>query len=233
MVLARSWWPAVTIAAVLFASAAAAQVSTFDLSGTVVDGSGGVIPGASVQLRNVKTGLTREATTDDRGRYHFVALPVVGEYEVRTSLDGFAIEERTGLVFQANSKPVIDFTLRPAGLAESVRVEAQAPVIETRKAELSLTVDQKRIETMPLNGRNYLGLATGSSRPASPSDRTIRSPSPPRIRDGSPPSSRCRRREIHASCSSEISNTLPCTCSRERRTGTFAASVGRARSTTS
>lgn len=149
----------VMVVILLTASAAAAQVSTFDLSGTVMDGSGAVIPGASVRLRNVKTGLTREAVTDDGGRYHLVALPIVGEYELRTSLDGFAGEERVGLVFQANSKPVIDFTLRPAGMAETVRVEAQAPVIETRTAELGLTVDQKRIETMPLNGRNYLGLA--------------------------------------------------------------------------
>jgi hypothetical protein len=145
--------------ALLLASSVTAQVSTFDLSGTVMDLSGGVMPGASVQLRNVKTGLVREGTTDDRGRYHFVALPIVGEYELRAALDGFASEVRVGLVFQANSKPNIDFMLRPAGMAETVRVEAQAPVIETRTAELSLTVDQKRIETMPLNGRNYLGLA--------------------------------------------------------------------------
>jgi Carboxypeptidase regulatory-like domain/TonB dependent receptor len=159
MFVSRALFAMLVLVTTLLASSAAAQVSTFDLSGTVTDQSGGVMPGASVQLRNVKTGLIREGTTDDRGRYHFIALPIVGEYELRAALDGFASEVRVGLVFEANSKPNIDFMLRPAGMAETVRVEAQAPVIETRSAELSLTVDQKRIETMPLNGRNYLDLA--------------------------------------------------------------------------
>jgi hypothetical protein len=155
----RAWSALLLLVLLLTPAAVAAQVSTFDLSGTVMDVSGAVMPGVAVRLRNVNTGLTRERVADEGGRYHFVALPIVGEYELRAALDGFASEERVGLVFQANSKPVIDFRLRPAGMAETVRVEAQAPVIETRTAELSLTVDQKRIETMPLNGRNYLGLA--------------------------------------------------------------------------
>ena len=136
-----------------------AQVSTFDLSGTVLDPSGGAVPGVTVTLRNTQTGLVRTEATDQAGRYHFIALPVVGMYAIRAELQGFAADERTGLVFQANTKPVIDFSLRVASLAESTTVVADAPVLETRKAELSLTVDQKKIETMPLNGRNYLDLA--------------------------------------------------------------------------
>jgi carboxypeptidase family protein len=138
---------------------AAAQVSTFDLSGTVLDSSDAVLPGATVTLRNTKTGLVRTETADERGRYHFIALPVVGEYAVKAELAGFAGEERAGLVFQANSKPVIDFQLKVAAVTEATTVTAAAPILETRKAELSLTVDQKKIETMPLNGRNYLDLA--------------------------------------------------------------------------
>src|SRR6185295_10536632 len=68
-------------------------------------------------------------------------------------------EERAGLVFRANTKPVIDFTLKVATLAEATTVVGATPILETRKSELSLTVDQKKIETMPLNGRNYLDLA--------------------------------------------------------------------------
>jgi hypothetical protein len=110
-------------------------------------------------IRNPRTGLVRDIATDERGRYHFIALPVVGEYSVKVELAGFASQGRTGLVFQANTKPVIDFALKLASVAESITVEGAAPILETRKAELSLTVDQKKIETMPLNGRNYLGLA--------------------------------------------------------------------------
>jgi outer membrane receptor protein involved in Fe transport len=143
----------------LLSSPAVGQVSTFELSGTVVDGSGGALPGVTVTLRNVKTGLTRTTVTDDRGRYSFFALPIVGEWTVRAEMEGFNIEERTGLVFQANSKPSIPFTLSLASLQETLTVQGDAPVIETQKSELSLTVDQKRIELMPLNGRNYLDLA--------------------------------------------------------------------------
>jgi carboxypeptidase family protein len=155
--------PGRLVCAVLMTAALAApargQVSTFDLSGTVLDPSNAVLPGVTVSLKNTKTGLARTEVTDDRGRYHFIALPVVGEYSITIELAGFAAEERAGLVFQANSKPVIDFTLKLASLAEATTVHGAAPILETRKAELSLTVDQQKIETMPLNGRNYLDLA--------------------------------------------------------------------------
>ena len=145
--------------ALILAMPASAQVSTFDLSGTALDQSDSVLPGATVSLKNTKTGLVRTEVTDARGRYHFIALPVVGEYNVKIELTGFGGEERAGLVFQANTKPVIDFTLKVATLAEATTVVGAAPILETRKSELSLTVDQKKIETMPLNGRNYLDLA--------------------------------------------------------------------------
>ena len=150
---------AAALVALTLAAPASAQVSTFDLSGTALDQSSAVLPGATVSLRNTKTGLVRTEVTDDRGRYHFIALPVVGEYSVKIELAGFGAEERAGLVFQANTKPVIDFTLKVATLAEATTVVGSAPILETRKSELSLTVDQKKIETMPLNGRNYLDLA--------------------------------------------------------------------------
>lgn len=149
----------VALVAIASAGAAFAQVSTFDLSGTITDDSGAVLPGATVSLRNAKTGFARDIVSDERGRYHFIALPVVGEYAVKAELAGFASQQRAGLVFQANTKPVIDFTLKLASVAELITVEGAAPILETRKAELSLTIDQQKIETMPLNGRNYLGLA--------------------------------------------------------------------------
>ena len=103
----------------LISSSAAAQVSTFDLSGAVADGSGALLPGATVTLQNTQTGQSRQATTDAEGPYSFFALPVVGQWTVRVEIQGFPTEERTGLVFQANSKPTISFALtsRPCGKA--------------------------------------------------------------------------------------------------------------------
>jgi hypothetical protein len=150
---------AAAFAAAVLAAPAIAQVSTFDLSGAVLDQSSAVVPGVTVSLKNTKTGLVRTEVTDQGGRYHFIALPIVGEYSIRIELAGFAAQERAGLIFQANSKPVIDFMLKLGSVAEATTVRGVAPILETRKAELSLTVDQQKIETMPLNGRNYLDLA--------------------------------------------------------------------------
>lgn len=155
-------WRAVAVVALLTATVAGpalAQVSTFDLSGTVLDGSGAVLPGASIVLRNTQTGLVRSEVSDDKGRYHFIAVPIVGEYSLKVELASFAGEERNGLVFQANTKPVMDFTLGLASLVESTTVLGRAPILETRKSELGLTIDQQKIAVMPLNGRNYLDLA--------------------------------------------------------------------------
>ena len=150
---------AAAIVVLTLTTPAVAQVSTFDLSGTVLDPSSAVLPGVTVTLKNTKTGLVRTEITDERGRYHFIALPVVGEYNVKIELAGFAAVERAALVFQANTKPVIDFTLELASVAEATTVVGATPILETRKAELSLTVEQRKIATMPLNGRNYLDLA--------------------------------------------------------------------------
>jgi hypothetical protein len=150
---------AAAVMAATLAAPAFAQVSTFDLSGTVLDSSGAVLPGATVTLRNTKTGLVRSEVTDGEGRYHFIAVPIVGEYNLRAELTTFAGEERAGLVFLANTKPVINFTLGLASVAELTTVVGRAPIVETRTSELALTVDQQQIATMPLNGRNYLDLA--------------------------------------------------------------------------
>src|SRR3954467_7633476 len=109
--------------ALVLPSALFAQVSTFDLSGTVLDPSSAVLPGATITLRNTKTGLVRTETADERGRYHFIALPVVGEYSLKFELSGLAADERAGLVFQANSKPVIDVMLKLATMAEATTVQ--------------------------------------------------------------------------------------------------------------
>ena len=76
----------------ILAAPASAQVSTFDLSGTVLDASGAVLPGVTLTLQNTKTGLVRTEITDTQGRYHFIALPVVGEYALRSEMQGFASE---------------------------------------------------------------------------------------------------------------------------------------------
>jgi hypothetical protein len=141
------------------ASSLAAQVNVFELSGTITDSSKAVLAQAKVVVTNTETGMMREQTTDSGGRYHFIALPVVGRYALKVEAQGFAADERTGLVFEANTHPEINISLGVKRLTETVEVAATAPLIETQKNELSMTVDQKKIDTLPLNGRNYISLA--------------------------------------------------------------------------
>src|SRR3954469_5371863 len=139
-------------------ASARADVTRFDLSGTVVDGTGGVLPGVTVTLKNVDTGFVRSATTDDQGRYTFTALNPTGRRTLSAELPGFAPQNREGLEFQANTKPEIDFRMGVGTLQEAVTVQASAPLIRTRESELSTILDTKQVENLPTNGRNFLSL---------------------------------------------------------------------------
>ena len=87
-----------------------AQLTTATLSGTVADTTGAVIPGVSVSVLQVETGITRDAVTDDEGRYR-VPLLDPGEYEIQAELTGFRTAGRTGLTLAVGDRVVVDLTL--------------------------------------------------------------------------------------------------------------------------
>jgi carboxypeptidase family protein len=135
-----------------------ADITRFDLSGVVTDGTGGVLPGVTVTLRNVDTGFVRTAVTDGAGRYNFNAVPPTGKWQLTAELQGFAPQKREGLEFQANTKPEINFQLGVGGVQEAVTVEAASPLVRTRESELSAILDAKQVDALPTNGRNFLSL---------------------------------------------------------------------------
>ncbi|HKB12559.1 MAG TPA: TonB-dependent receptor [Vicinamibacterales bacterium] len=153
------------------AASARADVTRFDLSGTIVDGTGGVLPGVTVTLKNVDTGMVRTTVTDQQGRYSFAALNPTGKWTLSAELQGFAPQNREGLEFQANTKPEINFQLGVGTVQEAVTVQASAPLIRTRESELSTILDTKQVENLPTNGRNFLSLlqTSGSVVPTSAS----------------------------------------------------------------
>src|SRR5262245_34910613 len=108
-----------------------AQVRTATISGTVADGSGGVLVGAKIEVKNLGTGITQSAITDSQGRYSIPDLPV-GEYEVRASSTGFQTVLRTGITLTVGSQPVADFTLPTGPTTETVTVVGEAAQVETR-----------------------------------------------------------------------------------------------------
>jgi carboxypeptidase family protein len=141
----------------LAAGHVAAQANTAQINGTVVDPSGGVLPGATVTAIQTDTGFRREVVSDEQGSFALTNLPI-GPYRLEVALSGFRSYQQTGIVLQVGSNPVIPVTLQLGELAETVSVEAAAPLVETRTAAIGGVIDNERIEELPLNGRNSADL---------------------------------------------------------------------------
>ena len=147
------------LALALVAAAAAAQVSTFDLSGVIKDEQGGVLPGVSVTMRNEASGQTRTVVTDASGQYYFASLPPQGTWELAAELVGFTPYKQSRLEYYADSKPILNLTLKVGRLEESVTVVTEAPLIDTGQATLGMSINKDLIADLPLNGRDYIDLA--------------------------------------------------------------------------
>jgi len=136
----------------LTAPAAFAQ-ATAQISGIVKDPSGGVLPGASVTATQTETGFKREVVTDAEGLFSFPGIPV-GPYRLEVMLQGFRASVQTGILLQVNANPVVPVTLALGEVAETITVQANAQVVETRNLGVGQVMDNKRILDLPLNGRN-------------------------------------------------------------------------------
>jgi hypothetical protein len=145
--------------ACVFAGTLSAQetISYGTISGRVTDPQGAVVPGASVTARHSETNLAREAVTDQEGRFRFPYLRV-GRYEIVVRLAGFADVSRNVTV-TVGSAFELPLKLAVAGLDTSVTVTADATVLEAARSQIAGTVSQAEVQTLPLNGRNFLDLA--------------------------------------------------------------------------
>src|SRR2546427_1996610 len=135
------------------ASVNAQAGATAQISGTVKDLSGGVLPGADVTATQTETGFTRTVITDGAGVYTLTNLPI-GPYKLDVNLQGFKSYSRTGIVLQVNGSPTINIELSLGAVEETVLVQAESPLIETRNMGVGQVMDNKRIQELPLNGRN-------------------------------------------------------------------------------
>jgi hypothetical protein len=127
--------------------------------GTVTDSSGAVIPSASVQLKNLGTGQTRQTATDAQGRYTVADLPI-GQYQAQASAQGFQTEIRNGVTLTVGAQTVVDFSL-PVGTAQqTVTVEGAVSQVDTVSTAVASFVELKQINDLPLNGRNFTDLVT-------------------------------------------------------------------------
>lgn len=139
------------------ATPAAAQIDTATVIGTIIDSQGGVLPGVSVNARNVQTGFVFTAVTDPDGRYRIALLPP-GPYEIAAELQGFTRVVRQGITLTIGSESVIKLELSPAGVAEAVTVTADSPVVQTTTPTVQNTVTREQIDLLPLIGRDIESL---------------------------------------------------------------------------
>src|SRR5712692_995832 len=139
------------------ASSGLAQITAATISGTVKDETGAVLPGADVVVKNLDTGLTRAAVTNDQGFFTVPGLPP-GKYETRASLTGFRTVAQT-VELAVAQEAGLNMTLKVGTTEESINVVASAVLVDTRSSSLSALVPEKTIEELPLNGRNYINLA--------------------------------------------------------------------------
>jgi hypothetical protein len=142
----------------LSSASAFAQQTTGNITGRVVDQQGAAVPGASITAKNPATGLSRTEVSDAEGIYRVSALPV-GIYEVLAELTGFATVSKQDVEVNVGQTVAIDFSMKVATIAETVTVTGATPLIETTSSSVGGVVSIRRIETIPLNGRQFANLA--------------------------------------------------------------------------
>src|SRR5215813_567235 len=131
--------------------------STAQLSGTVRDQSGAVLPGVEVTSTQTATGLARSVVTNETGSYVLPNLPI-GPYRLEASLPGFRMFVQTGIVLQVNANPEINIAMEVGQVAETVEVQADAALVETRNTGVGQVIDNVRVMELPLNGRQVTEL---------------------------------------------------------------------------
>jgi Carboxypeptidase regulatory-like domain/TonB dependent receptor-like, beta-barrel len=133
-------------------SPAYAQYTTASFGGSVVDSNNAVLPQSQVSVRNVDTGFTQSATTDESGAFLFPRLPV-GSYELRVERPGFSRYVRTGITLTVDQAASLTVVMQVGQVSEEVTVQANTELVGTRNGTLGQLVDQQRVVELPLNGR--------------------------------------------------------------------------------
>src|SRR5687767_8337146 len=137
------------------ASAAAAQGQAINgtIEGSVVDESGGVLPGVTVTVTNTDTGDERVVITNESGVFRAPLLPL-GSYRVAAELQGFRRYEQTGIALSAGQVAVINVKLGVGALSEVISVTAEVPVVDLGRIEQGRVLNEREIKTLPLTSRN-------------------------------------------------------------------------------
>jgi hypothetical protein len=157
----------------IFLVAGLASAQTGKIGGKVTDSQGGVLPGATVVVRNVSTGLSLTQVTNAAGAYNFPSLDP-GTYRVEISLTGFNAFARDGLILATGQSITVDSALDVAGVSETVTVTGESPMLNSRESKVGGVVENEQIENVPINTRDtqQLALLVPGARPPERYDPT-------------------------------------------------------------
>ena len=153
----------VLIACVLFSAATAfsqSQATTGNIEGRVSDPNGAAVPGVNVTATNQETGLAKTSDTDAEGIYRLIFLPP-GKYRVTTAgASGFAGADYGNVTVTVGGQTPLDIELKVGGTTTMVDVAAAGQIVETTRTSVSTTINERAIQNLPVNGRNFLDFAT-------------------------------------------------------------------------
>src|SRR3989442_2172184 len=128
----------------------AAQAVSGTILGLVKDSSGAAMPGATVTLVQTETGLTRTVQTDPKGEYTATSLPT-GTYTVSAEISGFKKVSLSNVHLGVDQKVRMDMTLDVGQMTEVITIQAETPLVQPSSSDLSVTVEGRTIESLPLN----------------------------------------------------------------------------------
>ena len=137
------------------------QANTGNIEGRVTDQNAAAVPNVTVSATNLATGLNKTAQTNEEGVYRIVFLPP-GTYKVETSgAQGFAPASFTNVVVTVGGQTPLDIQLAVgSGTVAMVDVSAEGQVVESTRTSISSVVNERAIQNLPVNGRNFLDFAT-------------------------------------------------------------------------
>jgi len=161
MKLNKKFLPCLAALCILFLSCSGAVTAQglARISGTVTDQTGAAIPGATVVVTRLGMAETKTATSNGEGQYVFPSLPPA-DYSIGVNANGFANFLQRSVAVQADQAVTVNVTLSVGSSAQTVNVDAAPPQVDTTTGTLSQVIDEKRVNDLPLNGRNAAALTT-------------------------------------------------------------------------
>jgi hypothetical protein len=130
------------------------QSNVGEISGSVTDTTGAVVPGCAVTATNIQTGFKRTLVTQENGLFVFAALPE-GKYNIVAEKQGFRTSEQAGVVLDAATRRNVDFRMELGAITESVSVSAAVEQVQTASGDATRVISDRQLSQVALNGRNY------------------------------------------------------------------------------